>query len=74
MGMDITRRNVGRIDRAIRIVLGGVLLGFALFCPWAAIFGSWVPLPSGLIGLMFLVIGVTRRCPGDALTGQRTKD
>jgi hypothetical protein len=74
MDMDITLANVGRIDRAIRIVLGGVLLGFALFCPSAASFGSWVSWPSGLIGPMFLDTGVIRCCPGYALTGRRATD
>ena len=64
--------NVGRADRIIRIVLGITLLGFALFCPWAASFGAIVTWPSGIIGAVLLVTGLSRRCPGYSLIGVRT--
>lgn len=56
-------QNVGRWDQAARISLGLVLLGFAMFCPWAASFGAAVTWPSGIIGVVLLVTGLTRRCP-----------
>ncbi|MFW5654735.1 MAG: YgaP family membrane protein [Roseicyclus sp.] len=68
----MTRINVGRADQVLRVVLGLVLLGFALLCPWAASLGPWVTWPSGLIGAVLLVTGLTRRCPGYALIGTRT--
>jgi len=56
-------QNVGRWDQAARISLGLVLLGFAVFCPWAASFGAAVTWPSGIIGAVLLFTGLTRRCP-----------
>jgi hypothetical protein len=64
--------NVGRADRILRIALGLVLIGFALFCPWAASLGPWVTWPSGIVGVVLVVTGATRRCPGYALVGTRT--
>jgi hypothetical protein len=64
--------NVGRADQALRIAAGLVLLGFALFCPWAASLGPWVTWPAGLVGGVLLLTGATRRCPGYALIGTRT--
>ncbi len=56
-------QNVGRFDQIARIALGLVLLGFAFFCPWAASFGPAVTWPSGLIGAVLFITGLTRRCP-----------
>jgi len=64
--------NVGHADRILRIALGLVLIGFALFCPWAARLGPWVTWPSGLVGAVLVMTGATRRCPAYALTGTRT--
>ena len=55
-------RNVGRFDQIARIIMGLVLLSFALSCPWAASFGATVTWPSGIIGAVLLVTGLTRRC------------
>lgn len=57
--------NVGSIDRLIRIVVGLALLSllFWLDAPW-----HWL----GLIGLMPLITGLTRRCPGYGLLGLNT--
>lgn len=60
----MSEKNVGRVDQVIRVVLGATLLGFALFCPWAASFGAIVTWPSGVIGAVLLVTGLSRRCPG----------
>jgi hypothetical protein len=65
-------RNVGRSDQVARMVLGLVLLGFAFFCPWAAGFGPAVTWPSAAIGAILVATGLTRRCPGYALSGVRT--
>jgi hypothetical protein len=64
--------NVGRADQIARIVIGLVLLGFAFFCPWAASFGAIVTWPSGIIGAVLVVTGLTRRCPGYSLIGTST--
>ncbi|MDG4649818.1 DUF2892 domain-containing protein [Roseibacterium sp. SDUM158017] len=72
--MDFSKVNVGRADQVIRVVLGLVLLGFALFSPWAAGYGAWVPWLAGLVGAVLLITGLTRRCPGYAVLGTGTSD
>lgn len=54
--------NVGTADRAVRIVVGLALLSLPLWLdsPW-----RWL----GLIGLMPLITGLSRRCPGYSLLG-----
>lgn len=56
-------QNVGRFDQIARVTVGLVLLGFALFCPWAASFGAALTWPSGIIGSVLLITGLARRCP-----------
>jgi len=58
------KENVGTVDMLIRIVVGVVLLGFAVVEPA----GNW----WGWIGLLPLITGVFRRCPGYALLGTST--
>jgi len=58
------KENVGTVDMIIRIVVGVVLLGFAVVDPA----GNW----WGWIGLIPLITGVFRRCPGYALLGTST--
>jgi hypothetical protein len=57
--------NVGQLDRLLRILIGLILLSmpFWLDSPW-----RWL----GLIGLMPLFTGLTRRCPGYAVLGLNT--
>jgi len=55
--------NVGAIDRALRIVVGLVLLGLTL----ANFIGPW-----GWIGIVPLATGLFRFCPAYTLFGLRT--
>ncbi|MDX1545738.1 MAG: DUF2892 domain-containing protein [Rhodothermales bacterium] len=55
-------RNVGTLDRSIRVVLGLVLLVLGL------VFGSW----WGLVGLVPLLTGLAGRCPAYRLFGFST--
>lgn len=57
--------NVGNADRIIRIIIGLVLLSLPLWLdsPW-----RWL----GLIGIMPITTGLTRRCPGYSLLGVNT--
>ena len=57
------RPNVGTLDRALRVLLGLVLVGLAL----AGRIGPW-----GWIGLLPLATGLLRRCPAYSLFGWRT--
>lgn len=56
-------RNVGSIDRGLRIAAGLVLLGLGAFGP----LGWW-----GLIGLVPLATGLMSRCPAYSLLGVNT--
>lgn len=63
-------RNVGRIDRILRVVLGIVLLAFVVFVDdpirWAGLIGI-VPLLTGLVGTcpIYRILGVST-CPVSA--------
>ncbi|MCC7274664.1 MAG: DUF2892 domain-containing protein [Alphaproteobacteria bacterium] len=56
-------RNMGTIDRALRIVAGVVLLGLGAFGP----LGWW-----GLVGLVPLATGLLGNCPAYSLLGIST--
>ena len=58
------KENVGTIDMVIRILVGIVLLAFAVADPS----GNW----WGWIGLIPLITGVFKRCPAYSLTGVST--
>lgn len=60
--------NVGGIERPIRIVVGLLLLGLALFGGMPAA-GIWV---LGVIGAIALVTGVVGYCPVWTLFGVNT--
>ena len=56
-------RNVGSIDRGLRIAAGVALLGLGAFGP----LGWW-----GLIGLVPLATGLMSSCPAYSLLGVNT--
>ncbi|MBW3020240.1 DUF2892 domain-containing protein [Candidatus Woesearchaeota archaeon] len=45
--------NVGGADRHLRIIFGVLIIGYGMYI------GSWL----GLIGLIPLLTGITRKCP-----------
>ncbi len=55
--------NVGTVDRAIRIIVGVVLLALVVVGPQT----YW-----GLIGLIPLATGVLKTCPAYSLVGIKT--
>ncbi|CAN7343718.1 YgaP family membrane protein [Rhizobacter sp. LjRoot28] len=55
--------NVGSVDRALRILLGVVLIGLAA----AGLTGAW-----GYIGIIPLATGLMSRCPVYSLFGLST--
>jgi len=57
------KANVGTIDRALRIVVGLVLIGLSL----GGVIGAW-----GWIGLLPLATGIFRFCPVYTLLGIKT--
>lgn len=59
------KKNVGRVDKGIRIVAGIVVLSLLVWLP-----GNWRWF--GLIGLVPLITGIIGYCPSYALFGIRT--
>ncbi len=55
-------RNVGNVDRMLRIIAGLAILSLVFFIDSSL---RW----WGLIGLVLLVTGLTRRCPAYSLFG-----
>jgi len=64
--------HVGSADRAARMILGIVLVTFALFCPFAHSLGPLAVWGSGLVGAVLIVTAAIRRCPLYRLLGIRT--
>jgi Protein of unknown function (DUF2892) len=56
-------RNVGTIDRLLRVSAGVVLLGLSLM----GVIGSW-----GFVGIVPLVTGLVGNCPLYAIFGLKT--
>lgn len=56
------RRNVGGFDRAARTILGALLIAAGLFLAGGAR-GQPFGIMVALAGLVFLVTGITGRCP-----------
>ena len=57
------KANVGAVDRAVRIVVGIVLIGLAI----AGMIGWW-----GYIGIVLVLTGLVRVCPAYSLLGFNT--
>jgi len=60
--------NVGTIDRAVRIVIGVLLLAFAIPIGFSSTEWSWI----GWIGLVPLLTGIFGYCPAYRLIGLST--
>lgn len=56
------RRNVGRLDRAVRLVLGALLLPIGLI-PLGAVEGNAFGVITALVGFIGLATGITGFCP-----------
>lgn len=63
MASSLLSRNVGTIDRTLRVLLGLALLSLTLFGPKTL----W-----GLVGLVPLLTGLVGSCPLYSLLGLRT--
>ena len=64
-------KNVGSVDRAIRLIVGLCLAALPFVTPWLASWGNWrfvVP----VIGIVMIVTAVTRFCPAYTLLGLNT--
>lgn len=58
-------RNVGRLERKLRVAAGIVLLALAVFIEWP---DAWEALPA-LLGGALLLTGLARYCPLNQLLG-----
>ncbi len=61
-------RNIGNIDRAIRIVVGLALIAFAIPIGFPDVGWNWV----GWIGVVPLLTGLVGNCPAYSLIGLST--
>ncbi|MEL6264355.1 MAG: DUF2892 domain-containing protein [Pseudomonadota bacterium] len=64
--------NVGTIDRALRALLGIVLLGAALFSGLPLFEGALAKYLAAAVGVVMLVVAATRVCPVYTLFGLKT--
>jgi len=62
--MDLFKKNVGKTDRIIRIVLGILLVGNVFFA---------LQNPIGWIGVILIVTGIAGTCPLYSLLNMNTK-
>ena len=62
--MDLLKKNVGKRDRLIRVILGVLLVGNVFFA---------LQHPVGWIGVILLIIGIAGICPLYSLLGINTK-
>ncbi len=60
--------NVGGADRAIRVIVGAVVVGATVVGPWSDVLSPW-----GYIGVVPLLTGLIGVCPAYSLIGLSTK-
>ena len=60
--------NVGGADRAIRVIVGAVVVGATALGPWSDVLSPW-----GYIGVVPLLTGLIGICPAYSLIGLSTK-
>lgn len=64
--------NVGTIDRILRAALGAGLLFLAFFSGLPAFEAALVKYGAAAVGLIMLIVAVTRMCPVYSLLGLST--
>lgn len=57
--------NVGKTDRIIRLTLATALFMLGFMGPW----NIWVSAVLVIIGIVMLVVGITRKCPIFSILG-----
>ncbi len=60
--------NVGGADRAVRVIVGAVVVGATAVGPWSDVLSPW-----GYIGVVPLLTGLIGTCPAYSLIGLNTK-
>ncbi|MAZ85068.1 MAG: hypothetical protein CME90_15925 [Hoeflea sp.] len=66
------RINVGTVDRIFRAVLGLVLLYFAFLSGLPLFEGALFKYGAAIVGLVMLVVAMTRVCPVYSIFGIKT--
>ena len=61
-------RNIGSIDRAIRLIVGLALIAYAIPLGFPSTGWNWV----GWIGVVPLVTAIVGNCPAYSITGRST--
>lgn len=65
-------RNVGSMDRTIRLIVGLAMIAAALFSGLAVFEGSLIRYGAVAVGLVLAVTGLMRTCPAYSILGIRT--
>ncbi|MDQ0457491.1 YgaP family membrane protein [Rhizobium paknamense] len=64
-------KNVGSVDRAVRVILGLCLVALPFVTPWLASWGNWqFVVPA--VGVVMILTAVIRFCPAYTLLGLNT--
>jgi len=66
-GTDMLKKNMGQTDRAIRAILGALLI----FLAFTSLGGAWAWI-SGIVGAVLLATAAMGSCPPYALLGINT--
>jgi hypothetical protein len=64
--------NVGRLDRAVRLVLGVAMIAAALLSGWAVFDGVALKYVAVVVGVMMLATATFRLCPLYMVLGVKT--
>ena len=62
--MDLFKKNVGKIDRVIRVVVGIILVGNVFYA---------LQHPIGWLGVILIVTGIVGTCPLYSIIGINTR-
>lgn len=65
-------KNVGNIDRAVRAMLGVIILGFVFFSASPIFDSLFINIGAVLVGLIMLVTAGMRLCPLYSIFGLKT--
>jgi len=64
--------NVGNLDRIVRLILGVVLIAAPFLSGLALFDTAWIKYVSVIVGVVMLVVSLTRSCPIYSIFGMRT--
>ncbi|AHD09223.1 YgaP family membrane protein [Phaeobacter gallaeciensis] len=65
-------RNVGTLDRMIRLMLGVALIAAPFVSGFAIFAATWATVLSVVVGVVMLLVALTRSCPVYTMLGLRS--